>query len=184
MTNRRGFTLIEVLVAIAVTAVLLGVAVGLLHAVFYGQQAAHERLRERMTMDRLARQFREDVHAAAGLADAEVAALDQRKLPGWRLQPAGGPTIEYWVAGGALVRAEREGGKTTAHDEFALPAGAKVEIRLDAAGKPALARLRIAPGDEASAGVAPPVLVVEGVLGWDRRFVAAPGGTPKAEEKK
>jgi prepilin-type N-terminal cleavage/methylation domain-containing protein len=183
MTHRRGFSLIEMLTVIAVSAVLFAVAVGLLNAVFQSQRAGRDRLRERMAMDRLARQFREDVHAAAELVNVEVLAggkSDRRKLPGWRLRQTAGPAIEYWVSDDALFRAERDGDKTLAREEFALPAGAKVEIRLQGPEKPGLARLQISPNSEPSSGVMPPVLVVEGALGLDRRFAAAVE-TPKTE---
>ena len=136
MKNRRGYTLIEMLTVITVTSVLLGIAAFLLHSLFQWQQTGHERLRQRLAMDRLARQFREDVHAASGLTAAEVSAADQKKLPGWRLQLAGSHTIRYWVAGDALARGEREGDKPVAREEYALPPGAKVEIGLPADGKP------------------------------------------------
>ena len=72
MRKRPAFTLIEIAAAMAVTSVLLAIAAGLLHALFRFQEGGQERLRQRVAMDRLARQFREDVHAASGLTGEGV----------------------------------------------------------------------------------------------------------------
>jgi prepilin-type N-terminal cleavage/methylation domain-containing protein len=184
MKNRPGFTLIETLTVLVVTSVLLGTAAGLLHTVFQWQQHGHEGLRQRLAMDRLARQFREDAHTASGLTAAEVSMDGQKKLPGWRLQLAGNRTVQYWVAGDALARSEREGDKTVSREAFALPPGAKVEIGLQGDGKPALARLRITAATEPSANPVPPVLFVEGVLALDHRFAHPADGTPKPPDGK
>jgi prepilin-type N-terminal cleavage/methylation domain-containing protein len=201
MRNRRGFTLIETLTVVTVTSVLLATAAGLLHTVFQWQQRGREGLHQRLAMDRLAQQFREDAHAATGLTATEVLTGEgQKKLPGWRLelwddfqsrptkdgyqsrptQSAGRRTVQYWVAGDTLARSERAGDKLVAWEGFALPPGAKVEMALQGDGKPAMARLRIAAATEPSAGALPPLLLVEGAMGLDRRF-AGPGRNPKTE---
>jgi len=209
--RRLGFSLIEMVTVIAVTSVLMAIAVGLLHTLFQFQQGGHERFRQRVTLDRLAQQFREDVHAASGLTTEGVGSLfhvgadvsepskpfapdmketpdpllrGRKKLPGWRLQLPGSRTIQYWVAGDALARSEREGDKPVAWESFSLPPGAKVEMRVLEDRKPALASLRIAAGAEPSASAPPPVLLVEGVLGLDHRFAAPAAGTSKPSEGK
>jgi prepilin-type N-terminal cleavage/methylation domain-containing protein len=204
MKRRLGFTLIEIVAALAVTSVLLAIAAGLLHALFRFQEGGQERLRQRVAMDRLARQFREDVHAASGLtaegvgspsrvgADAsepsKPLAPDAKKTPdpfrGWRLQLAGSRTIEYRVESDALARSEREGDKPVWREGFPLPPGAKVEVKLREDKGAAMASLRITAGGEPAGSGAPPVLLVEGVLGLDHRFTAPAGGASKSSEGK
>jgi len=203
MRKRLGFSLIEMVTVIAVTSVLMAIAVGLLHTLFSFQQGGQERFRQRLTLDRLARQFREDVHAASGLTAEGVGSLShvgadvpepskplapdvektpdpllrgRKKSPGWRLQLAGGRTIQYSVAGDALARIEREGDKPVAREWFPLPPGAKVEMKLREDGKAALASLRIVVGGEPSGIAPPPALLVEAVLGLDRRFALTDAG--------
>lgn len=174
MRRRPAFTLIEIVAVLAVTSVLLAIAVGLLHALFQFQEGGRERLRQRVAMDRLAQQFREDVHAARGLTGEGVG----------RLQLAGGRTIQYWVESDALARSEREGDKPVSREGFPLPPGAKVEVKVREDKGAAMASLRITAGGEPPGSGAPPVLLVEGVLGLDHRFTAPAAGASKPPEAK
>ena len=64
MTGRRGMTLIELLVAMAVASTILGVAVGLVYTLLEADRAAQRQVRFSNASARLSEQFRRDVRAA------------------------------------------------------------------------------------------------------------------------
>jgi len=68
--RRGGFTLVEMLAAISTGVILLGLATMLIAALVKLDKAGRARLAEESHLDRLARAFRADVHAATGLAPA------------------------------------------------------------------------------------------------------------------
>jgi prepilin-type N-terminal cleavage/methylation domain-containing protein len=65
--SRRGWTLIEMLVTIAVMGVLTGVAVKTLAAMLKAERAGVEHVARLATISRMARQFRADIHAATAV---------------------------------------------------------------------------------------------------------------------
>ena len=211
MRKRLGFTLMEMVVVIAVTTVLMVLAAGLLQTLFRVQQGGRERFQHHASLDRLARQFREDVHAAEGLAaegaggPIEVGQVvqvpprpsapdakktpdplpqDPKKPPRWRLGLPGGRTVQYLVQDETVVRSEREGDKPVSQETFLLPPGAEVEVRLRGDKRPPLAALRVSVNAEAGTSLPPPVLLVEGVLGLDHRFATPAPAAPKTPEGK
>ncbi len=184
MKKRLGFSLVEIATVLGVSSALLAIAIGLLHTLYQFQQGGHEQLRQRLALDRLSQQFREDVHAATRLAAAEVAAADGKKIPGWELQLAAGRKVRYRLEGEALVRAELEGDKPVAHERFMLPPGAKAEMKVRQDKTYPLAGLRITVAREPLGSVPPPVLWVEGVLGLDHRFALPAAGASKPPEGK
>ena len=115
-SNRRGHSLIEVLVILAGVSMLLTVSAGLLHVLFKLDRIERTELAETATIGRLSRQFRQDAHASeraekGGGSDAgETLAF---VLPS-------GETIRYGPSKGWLVRTKLKGKEPLARDEFRL----------------------------------------------------------------
>lgn len=64
--TRRGFTLIEMLTVIVGVTMILGLAVAVLEGLFQAERAGRRDAVADAEMDRMARSFRADVHAAKG----------------------------------------------------------------------------------------------------------------------
>jgi prepilin-type N-terminal cleavage/methylation domain-containing protein len=62
MNQRRGFTLVEVLVTMSVGSTLMVLAIGLVHQTLTLSTVARQRDDHLRSLNRLARQFRDDVH--------------------------------------------------------------------------------------------------------------------------
>lgn len=66
-STRRGFTLIEMLTVIVGMTMILGLAVAVLESLFQAERAGRRDAVALAEMDRMARAFRADVHAAKGV---------------------------------------------------------------------------------------------------------------------
>src|SRR5262249_7667548 len=78
---RRGYSLVEIVLAMGAVAIVLGLCAGLLHVLLRLDRTGRTHLVESATIGRLARQFREDVHAsrravASAAGDAPAAMLE------------------------------------------------------------------------------------------------------------
>ena len=84
MRLRRGFSLVELLVVLTVGTAMLMVAMSVLYMLKETQINVRRRLTEGRMINRLADQFREDVHQSRGMERVP----DQRASPGnelWRI---------------------------------------------------------------------------------------------------
>lgn len=179
MRKQDGYSLVELVTALAVGSVLVAVAVGLLHALFRVQRDGLQQACQALVLDRLAGQFRQDIHAATRAAAVGPAARAAGKpLDPWELQMPGDRRVQYRTEQGGLVRLERQAGRLLSQERFQLPEGTKAEISLPQQPGAGLARLRIARADAPWAGRGPPLLVAEAVLGLDYRFGPAAEGQP------
>ena len=115
MQNRCGFTLVEMLVVITVSAVMAAVCTGILCMLLQAEHRGRDDLHHGMTAGRLAEQFRDDVHAAAGLPP------NQPDRSGWQFQLPPDRTVDYRVARGTVVRTERVGGALRRQESYQLP---------------------------------------------------------------
>ena len=187
--QRRGHSLIELLVVISVGSALLAVSVGLLHTLLQMQQGGRKHLQQRRTLERLADQFREDVHAATQVR-ATAAGPGQAEGPGWELPRDPEHTVEYRLQEDNLVRTERQKDKVLRRESFALPQGATVSMETPKMGiaetAPGLVTLRIVPllpserqpaGQPRAPGAASPgrTIRVDAALATDHRFLQAKG---------
>jgi prepilin-type N-terminal cleavage/methylation domain-containing protein len=120
MSRRRGVSLIELMVVIAIITTLFGMVGVVFHRLFLSEQMAmRAALIERNTA-RLAVQFRSDVHAASS-AQREQSGnrLDQQlKLIG---SSARVPTVVYSAGEDQVSRELIVDGQTTSHEQFRLP---------------------------------------------------------------
>lgn len=142
MKRRRGFSLVELLVVIAVSSTIVALSVGLLHLLMQMQRDARDQLRGRMTLQRLTDQFRDDAHAAMQLRPVQAA--NESSGPAWELQLGPDHRIEYRVEEATLVRTEHAGGDVLGRESYLLPEGATVSLDVDDEKGVKLASLRIA----------------------------------------
>jgi len=187
--QRRGHSLIELMVVITASSALLAVTVALLHTLFQMQQGGRKHLQQRRTLERLADQFREDVHAATQLRSV-AAGKGQAEGPGWELPRDAEHKIEYRLQGKELLRTERQKDKVLRRESFVLAPGATVAMGM-AETTPGLVTLRIVPplasegqpaGQPRGAGAASPgaasparTVRVDAALALDQRFLQAKG---------
>ncbi|HUT93390.1 MAG TPA: prepilin-type N-terminal cleavage/methylation domain-containing protein [Thermoguttaceae bacterium] len=177
MKRLRGFTLIEMLVVIATGAALMAVAMGILHLLIRLEQGSREEVRRQTTLDRLAGQFRRDVHAAgqfAAIEAAEAAAAEvperEDGTPGWQFSLDENRTVQYRAGQRELIRTERAEKDAVARESYVFPSDTTVSIDLVGEAAPGIVRLRVAPDG------AQPLAIwrgtcVDAELAKDRRFL-------------
>ena len=170
MNRSRGYTLIEVLAVIAAGAVVMAIAVGLLHLLIRLDRDSREEVSRQATLHRLADQFRRDVRAAGQFA--AVDAPDGADAPsGWQFALEADRAVRYAAEEGELVRTERAADDVVGQESYALPADSTVSIEAVGEAAPGIVRLRIAPD-----GIRPPAATwrgtcVDAELAKDRRFL-------------
>jgi prepilin-type N-terminal cleavage/methylation domain-containing protein len=131
---KRGHTLLEMIVVMTVGATLLGIAVCLMHLLMRAEQSGRTHADRYATIARLADQFREDVHAAAGRPAAEGQTA-------WRLELAPDRTVRYAADSGEIAREERAGEKIVSREFYKMPDEYTASIAPDDAANPALVSL-------------------------------------------
>jgi prepilin-type N-terminal cleavage/methylation domain-containing protein len=177
MNRRRGYSLIEMLVVMATTAAMLGIALGLLHLLIRLEHGSREEVRQRTTLHRLADRFRRDVHAARQFPALEVPRPPGAQGPereegtsGWRFSLDDGRAVQYRAEQGQLVRAERAEGDVIAQDSYVLPPHATASIALVGDEAPGIVRLRIVP-EPTPSDATWSATCIDAELGKDRRFL-------------
>lgn len=167
---RRGYTLIEMLVAITAGIVVMVVAAGMLNTLMRLEQQSHKRFTERAAVARLADQFRRDAHAA--LEATPIAPEEGKPADGlaWRFTLADDHRVEYRSDLEGLLRTKSLGDRTTAEERYAFATSVRAAVDLDSTGNVPMVRLRLE-GVSVPGGDAPmPPLVVEARLAFDHRF--------------
>jgi len=106
--NRTGYTLIEMVAVIGAAMAVMTIAAALMSAIFPVERLLRRQLAVRRAVDRLADQFRRDVHAAE---DVTVEGAPPRCVLG----VAGRPAVAYRVERGQLVRETLGEGKPASH---------------------------------------------------------------------
>jgi prepilin-type N-terminal cleavage/methylation domain-containing protein len=159
MRRQRGYTLIEVLATMGLTSALLALLAGWLTATMHNQRLAAEHLRQINSQERLASQFRQDVHAARG-----VLTIDSQQEPDLRLRLDLGSErdVAYLARAGMCERVESVGAEVVHREQYSV-APKDVLVKVDQAEHRHSVALLI--GRSASAG-----LRIEAALGSDYRF--------------
>ena len=179
MKRHRGHSMIELLTAISAGTAVMAIAVGLLTAMLDMDRHARERAQQRTALDRLADQFRRDVHAALGVKPLGAPAGDRpaRTEPaGWQFELEAGQSVEYRAAAnGELVRTERTGAKEHGTESHRLPPQTVAAIQLDQRAEPRAVTLRLIAKEASTTKPAHRALRVDAVLGTNHRFRVAKG---------
>ena len=160
---RRGYSLIEMVAVMTVGSLIFGVSVAALLMLLGTEHTGRQQMQQRASLARLAKQFREDVHAAVReMPRPEAGAAC------WSFEMPGGKAVEYNYGAGGIERIETSGEKVERRETYTLPAGAMVNIARAKEASPATVTLvvRQAEGDRE--------LCISAVLGKDHRFAAPP----------
>lgn len=141
-SRRHGFSLVELMAAVTMSVVILGIATTLLHRMFAHQQVAKAESLFQLRTSRLAHHFRGDARAAT-----TCAATDETEL---KLTHDNGTVVTYRVDPELPMIVHREQTLPDAEekhiDQFDFPASCSVAFARIAPGgeaKGALAQLRI-----------------------------------------
>jgi len=171
--------LIELLAVLSGCSVVLGLTASLLHQTMRAQSHTREFFDVERNAQRLARQFRSDVHAAAAdsidvdLADAGDGVLLQMELPD-------GQSVAYQRTAEKIIRIASQVDAPTAREEYALSESMEIDVReLDAPQRYALSITsapplpsKEAPPSPASIRATPVNLEVEAAPARDLRYAA------------
>jgi prepilin-type N-terminal cleavage/methylation domain-containing protein len=162
---RRGFTLLELIIAMTAVAVILAVTTMLMHFVLEMNAEVRQRTQTVTTVGRLAEQFRSDAHRSIG---EPTVAADHRAI---EFHLPGGKVIKWQADARGLTRsapaADRgPGGLAAMHeDSYALPSGTTAALELQSQGAARIATIRIdSPGSRG------PSLAIEALAARDGRM--------------
>lgn len=171
--NRKGFALIELVLALTALAIMFAVAVGLIHALLRLDRIGRDHLAEAAGRERLARQLRSDVRAAAS-AEPETGRTDPS--PKLKLTLPGGRTVEYTAAEGRVVRVDRDRGGSVRTESFRFPGRTRPRFSVESGDGTRFVTVlfRRPRGTRADGG--PGDLESSALLGRDLRLGGAEGG--------
>jgi len=169
--THRGSMMVELVVVITVGAILMGIGVTTIHLLLNCEHEEINSARHAASVSRLARIFREDIHAARDidLPPAKPAVLI--------IKADDGLQIRYELDAHLATRVETRDETPTHRDVFYFPPHS--ELRFERDGRTALVRLEFAlavrtlgAGPQNKASQRPPArrLVIEAAPGRDHRF--------------
>jgi prepilin-type N-terminal cleavage/methylation domain-containing protein len=165
--HRRGFTLIEMVAALTVGTVIMGIGVGMVHLLLRTERTGRGRVPQSRIVARLAQQFRSDVNAA----ERQVAGA---KAAQWQFELAQHRLVSYRAVPGGVEWNERKDGKLVRQEVFVLPREFSAAISGPGRTTPAVLNLVIT--DKAEPWSPGRELLVTAVLGKDQRFTKPPAG--------
>jgi prepilin-type N-terminal cleavage/methylation domain-containing protein len=170
MKSRRGFTLVELIVAMSIFAVILPLSGWMIYVLLRAQTASAVSLVDAMALSRFARSFRSDVHGSQ-TAKIETNPLGAHERVVLELGPL--RTVTYAAHNaGVIVRTAKSGEKVERREEFWL-AGTQTrfEREADAATLSAVhsPRTFTISGSPATTATIP-IIRIEAVIGRDRRL--------------
>ena len=126
--RRRGITIIETIVLMTAVAAMLGLCVLMLQLLMRLSVDSRARLDGATSLDRLARQFRRDVHEAGAARQLERPAA---KLAGLRLEPGPRHAVEYQLMeNGKIARVETRDENLVRREIYDIPHGGSGRARL------------------------------------------------------
>ena len=160
---RRGYTLIEMVTAITVGAVLTGIAISVLLVMFRSERSGRSQRAAAQSLEWLADQFRQDVHAAVG-----EPVRDKKDTHPWQFDLGAKQVAQYTFADNVVSREQRDGGKLARTETYRIPKESTVSITIDRKATPPIVSLTIEPNESSSKPGRP--FRVDAVLGRDLRF--------------
>ena len=179
MRKRRAISLIELLAVLSGCSVVLGLTASLLHQTMRAQSHTRDFFDVERNAQRLARQFRSDVHAAAADSiDVDAAGAGGGEL--LRIQLPDGQSVAYQRAAEKIIRIASQLDGPTAREEYTLSESMEINVReLDAPQRYALSITstppqpsKESPPSPASIRATPVNLEVEAAPARDLRYAA------------
>ncbi|MCA9246538.1 MAG: prepilin-type N-terminal cleavage/methylation domain-containing protein [Planctomycetales bacterium] len=166
--SRKGYSLVELIVVMAALSVLLSLVTATLALLLRGTHRGGELISQQATLDRLAAQLRQDVHAAedAAIVDGErlTVAFDSKRRAEYRAELHG------------VQRTEYAGDKPVGHELYRLPTARHVEARKEQTDAWVLAGFDIAFTNSNAEEVTAWNLPIRAVVGRDRDEAYGQGG--------
>ncbi len=138
--DRRGTTLVELLVIISVCSVVMCASGVLLHSMYRADKESRLAIENGAAVARLSLQFRRDAHS---VSQAELLNEPNGKAAGLAFRGPFQPTIEYRQQDRAIVRRAKQADKVVHMDSFGLPAGTELVWTLEQ-GRPSVAVIEMA----------------------------------------
>jgi hypothetical protein len=126
MTQRRGVSLVELLLTMSACSVILTMSAALIHRVMHTQSKIRACGDVERSALRLSNAFRGDVRRATQ-AVTETANLEEQTL--LRLQFTSGEFIDYRHSEGTVTRVHTKSGEPTALEAFPFPPDIDVAVR-------------------------------------------------------
>ena len=122
--KRRGFSLLELMVVVALLGVVMAIGGQVLTALFRLQRQSLADIDQRRTLAALATRLREDAHAAL-----ESRLVDSAKL---QLIGSGGLIMEYAIEGSRIDCRVLRGDQIVRRESFRLPRTSALALEVDA----------------------------------------------------
>jgi hypothetical protein len=172
----RGITIIETMIVITGVAAALSLCAVTIQLLMRLNTDGHDRLTAASTLERIGRQFREDVHAS------EKAALEKPARaaePAIRFKMPMDVMVTYTARGRQLARDETRGGKPVRHEAYILSPRSTPRFELRDEGKRRLVVLTVIPEKKPASTESPPPIEILAIEGKDRV-----GPIGKTEAKK
>jgi|GEM_PF-3506270 len=172
MKRRRAYSLIELLLIMSAMCLIFGLCVGLIHSSLRLDRGARAHLNETMTVDRLARQFREDAHAANHWTKSTDKTTHLDRLELTRLD---GHVVLYESQVGRLVRTERVSDQKPRYEPYRLRQRGSVEFSIQDEKDRAFVVLAIPHRSTEPGAHERSTIQIQATLGKDRGITNAEG---------
>lgn len=173
--RRRGFTLVEIMAALAAFTIVAGVCASLMAMLFELSDSGEKHAAQEMAIARAARTFRHDVHEA----DAVETRSSGKPSTLISLRQKDGSSIEYTADRDSLVRVETAGNTVVSQDRLSLPEKASPQFeRREEGNRVFLTLVFNRRGAKSDSPLAVRVFRVDATLGADSRFDRDGGTSP------
>jgi hypothetical protein len=167
MSNRRGASLVELLVVITTGMIVVGLAVTMVRSLVDANRAAESHLVRNGAVRRLCESFRVHVRAARA---AESAAEDQALR--LKLSFEDGREVEFRSEEQVVVRTERDRGTDRRRESYTLPANSTARFEVQSDDGTTIVRLIINQAPNRPSEAASREFVALATLDHDHRFEA------------
>lgn len=180
MKRPHGFTLVEMLVVMAMGSVLTAVAIGLIVTMLRSEDVARNHLHQSAVQSRLADQFRRDVHAADAIDVDDSGVV-------WTLALGPEHTVTYRADSNWLERSETGNPQSTDPngqrlETYVLPPDHTAMLEMPKQTDPQIVGLSIVPTSKTIDARPRPIVRFEALLSADRRY-EEPAEEDSAEEE-
>jgi len=118
--HRRGFSIVEMLVAITVGAIVFGMIISVIHVMMSGQRQGEVRARQQLSISRLNRRFREDI-ARSDAVEIDKTGDSVRGL----LLKQGETSVRWSATGSGIMRESASSASSSTRDLLWLGTGVR-----------------------------------------------------------